>query len=52
VARLQFDDEDHFLGIEVNEDPAVVIQHCYWRDAMWHHAMTRDEFADWVERQP
>jgi hypothetical protein len=52
VARLHFDDADRFLGIEVSEDPAVVVQHCYWRDAIWHHAMRRDAFADWVERQP
>jgi hypothetical protein len=52
LARLHFDNEDRFLGIEVSEDPAVVVQHCYWRDAAWHHAIERDTFADWVERRP
>ncbi len=51
LARLHFDDADHFLGIEIIEDPAVVVQHCFWRDAAWHHAIERDAFADWVERR-
>jgi hypothetical protein len=24
---------------------ADVVQHNYWRDAAWHHALRRDEFA-------
>lgn len=46
LVRMHFDDADHFLGAEVVTDPAEVVQHAYWRDAAWHHAMRRDEFAD------
>lgn len=43
--KMHFDDEDHFLGAEAVEDPAVVVQHNYWRDAAQHHATTREEFV-------
>ena len=45
LVRMHFDDNDAFLGGEVIEDPAVIVQHNYWRDAAWHHAVRRDEFA-------
>jgi len=45
LVRLHFDDEDRFLGGEVIEDPAVIVQHNYWRDAAWHKAVRRDDFA-------
>ena len=45
LVRLLFDDEDRFLGGEVTEDPAVIVQHNYWRDAAWHKAVGRDDFA-------
>jgi hypothetical protein len=46
VARMHFDEaDDRFLGVELIEDPAVVVEHNYWRDAAWHHAITRDDFA-------
>ncbi|MFE6029608.1 DUF6879 family protein [Streptomyces niveus] len=34
-----------FLGGELVEDPAAVVQHNHWRDAAWHHAVRRDDFA-------
>ena len=37
--------EDRFLGGELIEDPAVIVQHNYWRDAAWHKAVRRDDFA-------
>ncbi|WP_337824391.1 DUF6879 family protein [Amycolatopsis sp. A1MSW2902] len=43
--KMHFDDEDHFLGAEAVEDPAVVVQHNHWRDAAQHHATTREEFV-------
>lgn len=45
LARMYFDDSNAFLGGEVIEDPAVIVQHNYWRDAAWHHAARRDDFA-------
>ena len=45
LVQLHFDDEDRFLGGEVIEDPAVIVRHNYWRDAAWHKAVRRDDFA-------
>jgi hypothetical protein len=45
LVRMHFDDNDAFLGGEVVEGPADIVQYNYWRDAAWHHAMRRDEFA-------
>lgn len=45
LVQMHFDDGDHFLGGEVIDDPAVVVQHNYWRDAAWHKAVRRDDFA-------
>lgn len=45
LVQLHFDDEDRFLGGEVIEDPAVIVQHNYWRDVAWHKAARRDDFA-------
>lgn len=45
VLLMRFDDEENFLGGELVEDPAVVVQHTYWRDALWHRAVLRDDFA-------
>ncbi len=45
LVSMHFDDADHFLGAEIVEDPAAIVQHNYWRDAAWHHAVRRDEFA-------
>jgi hypothetical protein len=45
LVRMHFDDQDRFLGGEAVDDPAVIVQHNYWRDAAWHHAVRRDDFA-------
>jgi hypothetical protein len=45
LVRMHFDDSDAFLGGEVIEDPAETVRHNYWRDAAWHHATRRDDFA-------
>ena len=53
LVRLHFDDRENFLGGEVVEDPAAIVQHGYWRDAAWHHAVRRDDFAsEQNERRP
>jgi len=42
---MHFDDDNTFLGGEVIEDVSLIVQHNYWRDAAWHHAVRRDDFA-------
>lgn len=45
VVRMHFDDQSAFLGGELVDDPAIIVQHNYWRDTAWHKAVRRDEFA-------
>jgi predicted phosphohydrolase len=45
LLRMRFDEADHFLGGEIIEDSAQIVRHNYWRDAAWHYAVRRDEFA-------
>jgi hypothetical protein len=45
VAVLRFDDENRLLGAELVHDPALVVRRCYWRDAAWHYAVPRNEYA-------
>ena len=43
---MHFDDtDDRFLGAEIIEDSAAIVQHNYWRDAARHWAVRRDDFA-------
>jgi hypothetical protein len=37
--------EENFLDGDVVEGPAVIVNHNYWRDAAWHQAVRRDNFA-------
>jgi hypothetical protein len=46
LVRMHFDDSDRFLGGELVEDPADIVKANYWRDAAWHKAVGRDDFAD------
>jgi hypothetical protein len=45
LVRMHFDAEESFLGGEIIDDPAVIVQHNYWRDAAWHKAVRRDDIA-------
>jgi hypothetical protein len=45
LVRMHFDDNDAFLGGEIIEDPTEIVRYNYWRDAAWHHAVRRDDFA-------
>jgi hypothetical protein len=45
LVRMHFDEAGNFLGGELTEDPNEIIQANYWRDAAWHKAARRDEFA-------
>jgi hypothetical protein len=42
---MRFDETDRFIGGELVEDPAEIVQANYWRDAAWHRATRRDDFA-------
>jgi hypothetical protein len=46
LVRMHFDGDDGFLGGEIVEDAAEIVTHNYWRDAAWHHAQRREDFAD------
>jgi hypothetical protein len=45
LVRMYFDDGDAFVGAEIIEDAAEIVQHNYWRDVAWHRAIRRDAFA-------
>lgn len=47
LARMHFDDnDDRLISIEIVEDDhAQIVQHNHWRDAAWHHAIRREDFA-------
>jgi hypothetical protein len=42
---MHYDATDDLCRSEIQDDPAVVVQHNYWRDAAWHHALPRDEYV-------
>ena len=45
VIKMHFDDQSIYLGGELIEDSAEIVRHNYWRDAAWHHAARREDFA-------
>jgi len=45
LIMMNFAEDDRFLGAEIIEEPAMIVQHTYWRDAARHHAVPRDEFV-------
>jgi hypothetical protein len=49
LVRMHFGEQDKFQGGEVIEDPAVVVEHNYWRDAARHHATDRKAFEAQVK---
>jgi hypothetical protein len=51
LLKMRFTDDDQFLGAEVIEDLAEIVQHNYWRDAAQHHAIERDEFVAKYEQR-
>lgn len=46
LVRMHFGELGVFMGGEIVEEPAVIVEHNYWRDAAWHHATRRDDFAN------
>jgi hypothetical protein len=40
-----YDEHDAWLGAELIDDPSRIVQANYWRDAAWHHAVPRDDYA-------
>jgi hypothetical protein len=45
LVEMHFGEDDRFLGAEIVEGPAVIVEHNYWRDAAWHWAVERNTFA-------
>lgn len=45
LLQMRFDEDDRFVGGEIIDDSVEIVRHNYWRDAAWHHAVRRDEFA-------
>lgn len=45
LVKMNFDEEEAFLGGKIIEGPAAILRHNYWRDAAWHHAIKRDDLA-------
>lgn len=45
VIKMHFDDQSVYLGGELVEDAAQIVEHNYWRDAAWHQAVRREDFA-------
>jgi hypothetical protein len=45
VALMYFDDDDRFTGAQIIDNSAAIVEHNYWRDAAWHHAVRQDDFA-------
>ncbi|HEY9412204.1 MAG TPA: hypothetical protein VIP77_21680 [Jiangellaceae bacterium] len=40
-----FGDDGKIGRLELLEDPADLVLRCQWRDAAWHYAIQRDEYA-------
>jgi hypothetical protein len=51
LVMMNFGEDDRFVGAEVIEDPSVIVEHNYWRDAARHHALIRDEFVAKYEQR-
>jgi hypothetical protein len=51
LLKMHFTDDDQFMGAEVIEDVAAIVEHNYWRDAAQHHAIERDEFIAKYEQR-
>jgi hypothetical protein len=45
---LHFDQADEYLGSELVTDPERLLRMCQVRDAAWHHAVPRAQFAEQV----
>ncbi|MEU0253293.1 DUF6879 family protein [Streptomyces sp. NPDC006184] len=45
---LHFTEADEYLGAELVDSPARIVEFCQIRDAAWHYAIPRAEFATQV----
>jgi hypothetical protein len=45
IALLRFDDEDQLTHVDLITEPAEVVRCSRVRDAAWHHAVPREQFA-------
>lgn len=44
LVMMHFGENNRFIGAEVVEDPATIVEHNYWRDVARHHAISREDF--------
>jgi hypothetical protein len=45
LVKMNFGEDDRFLGAEVIEDSDEIVKHNYWRDAARHCATRREDFV-------
>lgn len=45
IALLRFDDDDQLTHVDLITEPAEVVRCSMVRDAAWHHAVPREQFA-------
>jgi hypothetical protein len=45
IAKLNFDDDDQLVNVELITEPAEVVRCSLARDASWHHAVPYEAFA-------
>jgi hypothetical protein len=50
LVRMNFSDDDRFVGAVTIEDPSLIVQHNFWRDVARHHAVTPEEFLEEYEQ--
>jgi hypothetical protein len=46
LVKMLYRDDDSFIGGELVDEPSLIVAHNYWRDAAWHQAVRRDDFAE------
>jgi len=44
AALMRFDDDGHFYGVELTDDPHAVARCCYWRDVAVHCAIPYERY--------
>lgn len=46
LAKMIYDEDDRFVGIDIDDDPAEIVRHNYWRDAALHLAIPYRDYLD------
>jgi hypothetical protein len=48
---MRYDDSGSLISAELADDPAEVVQACYWRDAALHAATPYADYMRWHENE-